>query len=136
MGLSAQQQDHVREIITDYTAEYVVTYTRGAKEYGSLMSDLPALQMIKEAKQEAQDNYAYNHVAESQLEKVRTRLTALKELLEEKHLDQHDWLFNADVSMKLNSRPRMFRASEPVGLLDDIYDPIRRIEAIERILFG
>jgi hypothetical protein len=51
------------------------------------------------------------------LEKVRTRLKQLKNTLQ------------AEVQMTIDN-------NQPIWFIEDRYDPIRRIEAIERILYG
>lgn len=111
------QKQHLEAIIKDYTKSYKEIYKAGAKEHKTIMSTLPVYMMAQEAMCEAQDGYAYNHVVKSQLDKVRTRLQQLKDSLQAE----------VDICTQTNS---------PVGIIEHVYDPIRRIEAIETILFG
>lgn len=64
------------------------------------------------------------------LERVRTRLTALKESLNR----ISDDYFDAD--WKLATGWILLTPNPSVEELELRYDPIRRIEAIERILYG
>lgn len=118
MGITPQQEHHREQIIQDFGDSYRPIYTRGAKEYQTKMYELPVFMMVQEGMNENQDGYAYGHVAKSQLEKVRTRLTALKEQIQE----------TVDASIK--------GEDTPVFIIEKLYDPIRRIEAIERLLYG
>lgn len=115
--MNTDQINHREQIIMDWSNSYRPIYDKGAKEHQTVMSTLPVMMMVKEGMNESMDNYAYNHVAKSQLERVRTKLIQLKEK------------FQAEVDDAIHG-------NESLEHLENIYDPIRRIEAIERILFG
>ena len=67
------------------------------------------------------------------LERVRTRLTALKEQIATTNYYEYDWFYSADEWIY----PLSYADDYPtVGDIEDRYDPVRRIEAIERILYG
>ena len=139
--MTPDQIQHREQIILDYSNSYRAIYDAGAKEYGTVMSTLPAYQMAKEAMAEAQDGYAYNHVVKSQLDRVRIRLQQLKDILAEDYIDHYGWVFDADEKI-IDENDDEFSDPTPISylwtidLIDYAYDPIRRIEAIERILYG
>lgn len=127
--MNLTQHQHLEKIIKDYTESYKKIYIAGAIEHGGLMTDLPVKKLAEEALNEAQDSYAYNHTLLTNLDRVRTRLQQLKNTLS---LEKYEW-FDADARIKKGPRPEGWITT--VGDIDDYYDPIRRIEAIERILF-
>lgn len=126
--MTEEQINHREQIILDWSNSYRPIYDNGAKEHQTVMSTLPVMMMVQEGMNEAQDNYAYNHVAKAQLEKVRTRLGALKHEMRRPTL-----LFSANNRAKIQPDRLPRTTIYEAELRDEV---VRRVEAIERILFG
>lgn len=131
--MSPDQIQHREQIILDYSNSYRAIYDAGAIEHGGLMTDLSVERLAKESLNEAQDSYAYNHTLLTNLDRVRTRLQQLKDTLE-KRLP----VYSADLNLKIAKeyRPTWENSQYTVGELEELYDPIRRINAIIEILYG
>ena len=115
--MTPDQIQHREQIILDYSNSYRAIYDAGAIEHGGLMTDLPVKKLAEEALNEFQDGYAYVHTLLHNADKVRIRLQQLKDIFQEQ----------IDKGIQDNTT---------VWLLEELYDPIRRIEAIERLIYG
>lgn len=139
--MTPDQIQHREQIILDYSNSYRAIYDAGAIEHGGLMTDLPVKKLAEEALNEFQDGYAYVHTLLHNADKVRIRLQQLKDILAEDYIDHYGWVFDADEKI-IDENDDEFSDPTPISylwtidLIDYAYDPIRRIEAIERILYG
>ena len=117
LGLNPEQLQHITSINERITAFNRKKYELGALEHKGFLGALPVLILLQALLEEVVDIINYLYSALDNLEKVKTRLTALKELLQ----------VSVDFDIANN---------ETVGVIEQEYDPIRRIEAIERLLYG
>lgn len=115
--MTGEQQEHIEGINKRFTEFNHAKYTAGVKEHKSLLSSLPVTSLGVHALEEVADLVNYLYSLNDNLELIRTRLTALKDLLQE---TVDDCIAN----------------NESLELIEEVYDPVRRVEAIERILFG
>lgn len=115
--MTPQSQADLDYLMDSYNTNYPKRFIAGSKKYNTLLSDKSALQNAFDTREELWDGIAYINFNIQKLEKVRTRLTALKEQLQE----------NVYTCIQNN---------ESLELLEEVYDPIRRIDAIMDILYG
>ena len=128
--MTGEQQDHIQGINQRFTEFNHSKYTAGVKEHKNLLSSLPVTSLGVHALEEVADLVNYLYSLNDNLELIRTRLTALKESLTR----ISDDYFDAD--WKLVVYGHLTTPHPSVEELENHYDPIRRVEAIETILFG
>jgi hypothetical protein len=117
LGLNPEQLQHITSINERITAFNRKKYELGALEHKGFLGALPVLVLLQALLEEVVDIINYLYSALDNLERAKTRLTALKELLQE---TVDDCIAN----------------NESLELIEDVYDPIRRIEAVEALLYG
>lgn len=115
--MTGEQQDHIKGINQRFTEFNHAKYVAGVKEHKDLLSSLPVTSLGIHALEEVADLVNYLYSLNDNLELIRTRLTALKAVLQE----------TVDDAIQCN---------ESVSFLEELYDPVRRVEAIEVILNG
>lgn len=127
LGLNPEQLEHITSINERITAFNRKKYELGALEHKGFLGALPVLVLLQALLEEVVDIINYLYSALDNLERAKTRLTALKELEE---ID--DRVFSADLWDR-----------RPIGLhlltireAERRYDRTRRIEAIMEILYG
>ena len=118
LGLNPEQLEHITSINERITAFNRKKYELGALEHKGFLGALPVLVLLQALLEEVVDIINYLYSALDNLERVRTRLTALKESLQE--------VIDGHIAGGMTS----------VGILDDKYDAIRRVQGIEAILYG
>jgi len=115
--MTPQSQADLDYLMDSYNSNYPKRFITGSLKYNTLLSEKSALRNAFDTREELWDGIAYINFNIQKLEQVRTRLTALKETLQEQ-VDDY------------------IQSNESLEHIEDAYDPIRRIEAIERILYG
>lgn len=113
--MTGEQQDHIRGINQRFTEFNHAKYTAGVKEHKNLLSSLPVASLGNHALEEVADLVNYLYSLNDNLELIRIRLTAMKESQQEL----------VDVAIENN---------HSLHTIEALYDPIRRVEAIERLL--
>lgn len=131
--MTGEQQDHIKGINQRFTEFNHAKYTAGVKEHKDLLSSLPVTSLGIHALEEVADLVNYLYSLNDNLELIRTRLTALKEELQSKiptYSADHHLKYTGDFGS-------IYKYAEfTVEELEELYDPIRRVEAIEVILNG
>lgn len=113
--MTGEQQDHIKGINKRFTEFNHAKYTAGVKEHKNLLSSLPVTSLGIHALEEVADLVKYLYSLNDNLELIRTRLTALKNILQ------------AEVQMAIDN-------NQPIWFIEDRYDSVRRVTAIERLL--
>lgn len=136
--MTGEQQDHIKGINQRFTEFNHAKYTAGVKEHKDLLSSLPVTSLGIHALEEVADLVNYLYSLNDNLELIRTRLTALKEELQSKiptYSADHHLLLRMFGLKYTGDFGSIYKYAEfTVDELEELYDPIRRVEAIERLL--
>lgn len=117
MSLTDRQQEDLDYLMDSYDSNYPERFIKGSLKYNSLLSEKSAYQNALDTREELWDGIAYINFNLQKLDQARLRLELLKDRLQ-------SWV---DIAIEFNS---------PISELENLYDPIRRIDSIMEILYG